>query len=158
MGSTLKTILLAVVLSLVVPVTGKAEDIINQVYISVGASNKGTTLEVGTTYTNPQELDRLFAFGGAYLNNGSCFALKYGIEPVEDSGLFITGIAGLGLKNSKGLYPATDGRILEREDTESSFLYGVGISYFTPKSPIVISVDYDNVRKVTGGIGLVWKF
>lgn len=84
---------------------------------------------------------------------------KYGIEVVEDTGLFVTGFAGFTLadevrvwQSSIPVYPYAYG---EEEGWNVYGMYGGGLSYFFGGSTF-LQVDFDNRRGTTVGFG--WKF
>ena len=87
----------------------------------------------------------------------------------KDSGLYLNGLLGVGFYDKRELddYQSSDpnspnynkhGGSFEETNSKECFLYGVGLSYFVPNSPILVSVDYDNVRELTGSVGYYWKF
>jgi len=86
------------------------------------------------------------------------FLGKLGVE-VGSSDLYVSALGGFTAFTESELSrsPAT-GRVYEdASDSKIEGLYGGGISYFIDyKWDIVIQVDYDNVRGVTGTIGLHW--
>ena len=107
---------------------------------------------------------------------------KFGLEVGKDAGLFINGLLGAANFRERciGYNEKTYTETTTREEgdvvtTEKSYdppmyeaekgwrnhtkiLHGVGLTYFKPDSPLVVSVDYDNHRKFTGSVGLYWKF
>ena len=83
---------------------------------------------------------------------------KLGVE-IAKSDFYVSAIGGFTAFTESELSrsPAT-GRVYEESsDSQLEGLYGGGISYFFDfKYDIVLHVDYDNIRGVTGGIGLHW--
>jgi len=82
---------------------------------------------------------------------------KYGLEIIEDTGLFATVLGGatfadeteLAQSNATGWYYEQDTGI------NTYGLFGGGISYFL-KDDLFLQVDYDNRRGITGGLG--WRY
>jgi len=83
---------------------------------------------------------------------------KLGVE-IAKSDFYVSAIGGFTAFTESELSrsPAT-GRVYEESsDSQIEALYGGGVSYFFDfKYDIVLHVDYDNIRGVTGGIGLHW--
>jgi len=83
---------------------------------------------------------------------------KLGVE-IAKSDFYVSAIGGFTAFTESELSrsPAT-GRVYEESsDSQIEGLYGGGVSYFLDfKYDIVLHVDYDNIRGVTGGIGLHW--
>jgi len=90
------------------------------------------------------------------------FIGKGGIEVTKNSNLFITVFGGMYKAERKkvdDLLTNTGERIFEPyTDKSTKFFYGGGISYFLPHENLMFSIDYDNVRKLTGSVGFCWKF
>jgi len=86
------------------------------------------------------------------------FAGKLGIE-IGSSDFYVSAIGGFTAYTESTLSqsPAT-GRVYEdSSDSKVEALYGGGISYFIDKKwNVVIQVDYDNIRGVTGLVGWHW--
>jgi len=171
-----KVMLLIVLMLLVVPATGKAKNQ-DKGYFTVGSNKDYTVFETGGTRG-----DKLFGFGVSLYDgaddtlqigdkrNKDAFACKFGFEVAKNSNLYLNGILGLSrtekciwgydLLYDKGC-PLNDGHCYQaykKIDKGYGVLCGVGVSCFIPNLPIVVSADYDNVRKFTGSAGLVWKF
>lgn len=83
---------------------------------------------------------------------------KLGVE-IAKSDFYVSAIGGFTAFTESELSrsPAT-GRVYEESsDSQIEGLYGGGISYFFDfKYDFVLHVDYDNIRGLTGGIGLHW--
>jgi hypothetical protein len=83
---------------------------------------------------------------------------KLGVE-VGSSDFYVSAIGGFTAFTESELSrsPAT-GRVYEDEsDSQVEALYGGGISYFMDfRWDVVIHVDYDNIRGVTGAVGFHW--
>lgn len=175
-------ICLVLVMSLVVSTKSIAEDIFRGGYFAGGGNEESYTLEFGgiTGRGLAQRRGEVLAIGATYFSdaddrlrigerqNTHAFYGKYGIELAKDSGLFMNAIAGVGFtdKRQLGYYYETDKDDpskkrpvqFEETDQQSCFLYGAGLSYFPPNSNLTLFIDYDNQRKVTGGIGWFWKY
>lgn len=83
---------------------------------------------------------------------------KFGIE-LWDSDFYINALGGFtAFTESELARSPVTGRVYEQStDSKLEPMYGGGISYFIDyKLPIVIHVDYDNMRGVTGTIGWHW--
>ncbi|MFZ5568887.1 MAG: PKD domain-containing protein [Thermodesulfobacteriota bacterium] len=84
---------------------------------------------------------------------------KLGVE-IGSTDLYLSAIGGCTIYTESELSRSeATGRIYEESsDSKIQALYGGGLSYFPEylKWPIVIQVDYDNVRGVTGTIGWYW--
>jgi len=174
MKKILITICLVVAMLLVVPVTSKGKE---ASYVSIGGGQDAFIVEAGIT-TPDNDGNVLFAFNighgpGKHLDLGeecyaNSFSVKAGFEVKKDSDLYLNGLLGVSLYDKKELdhYTNNDpnssnyGKSYECEEIDSKFrpLCGVGVSYFVPNSPILVSVDYDNVRELTGSVGYYWKF
>jgi len=157
-----KVMLLIVLMLLVVPVTGKAKNQ-DKGYFTIGSNKDYTVFETGGTHG-----DKLFGFGVSLYGgaddtlqigdkrNKDAFACKFGFEVAKNSNLYLNGI--LGLSRTEKCIWAYDPLSYKKIDKGYGVLCGVGFSYFIPNLPIVVSADYDTVRKFTGSAGLVWKF
>lgn len=174
--------MLVVVVLLVVPATGKTEDNLYRMYLSAGGGKESMSVEYGGTTLHSKGRNKLLGFGASFFNdadrtlefgeeqNISAFSGKLGLEVIKDSGVFINVIGGIVFRNKcvqegeliddkthpDGKYWQT----IEETEGKTDILFGTGITYFVSKNstPIVISVDYDNYRKLTGSVGFVWRF
>ena len=83
---------------------------------------------------------------------------KLGVE-IASSDFYVSAIGGFTAYTNSNLSrsPAT-GRVYEESsDSKVEALYGGGVSYFIHyKWDVVLQVDYDNIRGVTGTIGWHW--
>jgi len=86
------------------------------------------------------------------------FAGKLGVE-IGSSDVYVSAIGGFtAYTESKLSQSPTTGRVYEDDsDSKVEALYGGGVSYFIDKKwDIVIQLDYDNIRGVTGLVGWHW--
>jgi len=82
---------------------------------------------------------------------------KYGLEVIEDTGLFATVLGGASVTNEKWYCRSTMWPY-EYHGTYDTTIYGMfggGISYFL-RDDLFLQVDFDNRRGVTGGLG--WRY
>ncbi len=97
-------------------------------------------------------------FDTARKGNEVGFLGKLGIE-IGSSDFYVSGIGGFTAytESEISFSPATGRYYEESSDSTVEALYGGGISYFIDqKWKIVLEVDYDNIRGVTGLAGLHW--
>ena len=84
---------------------------------------------------------------------------KLGVE-LGSTNLFLNAIGGFTVytQSKLSLSPASGDYYEESSDTKIDALYGAGLSYFPEDFywPLVIQVDFDVVRGVTGTIGWYW--
>jgi hypothetical protein len=83
---------------------------------------------------------------------------KLGVE-IGSSDVYVSAIGGFTAytKSKLSQSPATGRTYEDSSDSKVEALYGGGVSYFIDKKwDIVIQLDYDNVRGVTGLIGWHW--
>ena len=170
MKKMLITICLVVAMLLVVPAKSKGEE---ASYISVGGGQDAFVVETGIITSDMYD-NVLLAFNiglgsGKHLDLGEkccsgSFSVKAGFEVKKDSGLYLNGLMGIAFCDKRELDYNRDpnslnfGEFYEETNLTHHLLCGVGLSYFVPDSPLVVSVDYDNVRELTGSIGLYWGF
>jgi hypothetical protein len=86
------------------------------------------------------------------------FAGKLGVE-IGSSDFYVSAIGGFAAYTESKLSrsPATGLVYEDSSDSKVAALYGGGVSYFIDKKwDIVIQVDYDNIRGVTGTVGWHW--
>lgn len=86
------------------------------------------------------------------------FAGKLGVE-IGSSDFYVSAIGGFTAYTESKLSqsPATGLVYEDSSDSKVEALYGGGVSYFIDKKwDIVIQLDYDNIRGVTGAIGWHW--
>ena len=83
---------------------------------------------------------------------------KLGVE-IGKSDFYVSAIGGFTAFTESDISrsPVT-GRVYEESsDSQIEGLYGGGISYFFDfKWDVVLQIDYDNIRGITGGVGLYW--
>jgi len=85
-------------------------------------------------------------------------AAKLGVE-IGSSDVYVSAIGGFTAYTESKLSrsPATGRNYEDSSDSKVDALYGGGVSYFIDKKwDIVIQLDYDNVRGVTGLVGWHW--
>ncbi|MBC2714014.1 MAG: hypothetical protein HF978_01785 [Desulfobacteraceae bacterium] len=83
---------------------------------------------------------------------------KFGVE-IGSSDFYVSAIGGFtAFTESELSYSPATGRVYEdSSDSKVEALYGGGVSYFIDyKWNVVLQVDYDNIRGVTGTIGWHW--
>ena len=84
---------------------------------------------------------------------------KFGLELIENTGVFGTIFGGLSFSKEAQLYHSSLGEphyFVDKGTTDYG-LYGLGISYIPEKnSNMLFQIDYDNRRGITFGLG--WKF
>jgi len=111
-----------------------------------------------STISMPCPNENCLSLGKARKGTEVGFAGKLGIE-IGSSDFYVSAIGGFTAYTESKLSrsPAT-GRVYEDDsDSKVEALYGGGISYFIDKKwDVVIQVDYDNIRGVTGLIGWHW--
>ena len=140
------------------------------------------TLELGGVSTN-RELNRLIAIGLGFIFNaddvpsgtleypvphtsytnlgkkqkGNEYAVfgKYGLEVVKNKGVFIFALGGLSVSEEIELTRsnATGWYYEQSSSSKANGMFGGGLSYFPINSKMSLSVEYDNRRGITGGIG-----
>ena len=102
--------------------------------------------------------DDCTSMGSARKGTEVGFAGKLGVE-IGSSDVYVSAIGGFTAYTESELSrsPAT-GRVYEdSSDSKVEALYGGGVSYFIDyKWDVVLQVDYDNIRGVTGTIGWHW--
>ncbi|KAA0258829.1 hypothetical protein FHQ18_02450 [Deferribacter autotrophicus] len=83
---------------------------------------------------------------------------KFGIEIVKNSGFFVYGLGGISYVKEIELAQsnATGWYYTQSEDSKTHGVYGAGIGYFPINKGIVLMLDFDNRRGITGGIGYKW--
>jgi uncharacterized protein (DUF697 family) len=88
------------------------------------------------------------------------FFVKYGIETIKHSRLFATVFGGVTFADEVHLYTSALGPpdYYKDEGWNVYGLYGVGLSYFPINSKLVVTVDCDSRRGVTGSVGWRWEF
>jgi hypothetical protein len=111
-----------------------------------------------STISLPCPNDECESIGIARKGTEVGFAGKLGVE-IGSSDFYVSAIGGFTAYTESTLSRSpTTGRVYEEaSDSKVEALYGGGISYFIDyKWDIVIQVDYDNIRGVTGAIGWHW--
>ena len=86
-------------------------------------------------------------------------AAKLGVE-IGSTNLYVNAIGGLTVFTESDVVQAPDSGNYYENSSETTIeaMYGGGLSYFPDylDIPLVIQVDYDNNRGVTGTIGWYW--
>lgn len=143
--------------------------------IMVGKSN--TTFEFGGMSRNNKSF---LSFGGIFFSDSKKeylkdpeyyqqkgklgFYGKYGIQIQKNSNIYLSGILGLCLSTKSICREWREASNLPlqtkvvNEKNHILALYGIGLNYFLLDKNLCFSVNYDNQRKLTGGIGYCWRF
>ena len=140
----------------------------------------------GGGYTINKPLNMLFVFGGAVTFNrdetpdhvydypcpqNNCRSLgtkrkgeeaglytKLGIEPVNNSGIFLFAKGGFTVGREIELVQSNvTSRYYEQSRTDKTYgLYGGGLGYFPKEGRLSFHLEYDNRMGISGGAGFCW--
>lgn len=108
------------------------------------------TLEYPVPHSNYTDL------GTKQKGNEYTLFVKYGLELIESSGLFAFALAGITSYEEVDLAQSNvTGWYYEQSSREKlNGMLGGGLSFFPMNSPVMLSIEYDNRRGITGSVGL----